>query len=170
MRKLLLIIYYLFISKLPHSRLLPFCNRIRVWYVSDVLRIAKKGPMSYFEPGIYFGNGTNVTIGKDCQVNENVFIQGASIGDFVMIAPNTSILNSTHNFDDVSRPMVYQGEAKGANPVLENNVWLGRNVVVMPGVRIGEGSIIGSGAVVTKDVAPFSIMGGVPARFIRSRK
>ncbi len=51
----------------------------------------------------------------------------------------------------------------------EDNVWIGANAVVVPGVRIGTGSIIGAGAVVTKDVEPYSIMGGVPAKLIRKR-
>lgn len=169
MNKLKLVLYYLVISKLPHSRLLPVCNKIRVWYVSKMLGIISRGEIDYFEPDIYIGNGSNVTIGKDCQINENVFIQGAIIGDCVMIAPNVAILTASHNYADITRSMVYQGEEKGATPVIENDVWIGRNVVIMPGVRLGKGSIIGSGAVVTKDVEPYSIMGGVPARLIRKR-
>ena len=169
MNKLKLILYYLMISKLPHSRLIPFCNRIRVWYVTNVLGIATRGSIDFFEPDIYIGNGSNIRIGKDCQINEDVFIQGAVIGDCVMIAPHTAILMASHNFSDLNRPMVYQGEDRGEPPVIEDDVWIGRNVVVMPGVRIGKGSIVGSGAVVTKNVEPFSIMGGVPARLIKKR-
>ncbi|QOX78547.1 acyltransferase [Trichlorobacter lovleyi] len=169
MNRLKLVLYYLIISRLPHSRLLPVCNKIRVWYVSKILGIVSSGKIDYFEPCIYIGNGSNVTIGKDCQVNENVFIQGAIIGDYVMIAPNVAILTATHNYTDIAKPMVYQGEEKGVTPVIENDVWIGRNVIIMPGVRLGMGSIIGSGAVVTKDVEPYSIMGGVPARLIRKR-
>ena len=52
----------------------------------------------------------------------------------------------------------------------EDDVWLGRNAIVMPGIKIGRGSIIGAGSVVTKDVEPFSVMGGVPATLIKKRK
>lgn len=169
MQKLKLIIYYLIISKLPHSRLLSLCNRVRVWYVSNVLCIAQYGENDFFEPNVYIGNGSNVSIGKDCQINENVFIQAAVIGDYVMIAPNVAILAVSHIFSDLTRPMVFQGEERGEPPVIEDDVWIGRNVVIMPGVCIGKGSIIGSGAIVTKNVEPYSVMGGIPARLIRKR-
>ena len=60
-----------------------------------------------------------------------------------------------------------QGFEKAKGIVLEDNVWLGGNVVILPGVRIGEGAVIGAGAVVTRDIAPFSIAVGNPARVIR---
>ncbi len=66
--------------------------------------------------------------------------------------------------------MILQGEKKGINPIIEDDVWIGRNAIIMPGVRIGKGSIVGAGAVVTKNVEPYSIVGGVPAKLIRKRK
>jgi len=59
---------------------------------------------------------------------------------------------------------------KGLQVIIEDDVWLGRNAIVMPGIKIGRGSIIGAGSVVTKDVEPFSVMGGVPATLIKKRK
>lgn len=99
-----------------------------------------------------------------------MFIQGAVIGDNVMIAPGVSILNNSHSFSDIETPMILQPMVKNKNPVIGSDVWIGRNVVIMHGVTIGCGAIIGAGAVVTKDVDPFSIMGGVPARLIKCRK
>ncbi len=87
-----------------------------------------------------------------------------------MIAPNVSILNSTHKYEQVDIPMIEQGEETNLNPVIEDDVWIGRNVVIMPNIKIGKGSIIGSGAVVTKNVEPYSIVGGVPAKLIKKRK
>jgi len=168
--KIKLLIYYLLISKLPHSRYLKLSNKIRIWYVSRILKIFDYDVNNFFENGVYIGNGTNVKIGKYCHINEHVFIQGAIIGDYVMIAPNVSILNSTHNFDRVDIPMIKQGEEKYNNPIIEDDVWLGRNVIVLPGVKIGKSSIVAAGAVVTKDVEPFSIVGGVPAKVIKKRK
>lgn len=170
MQKFKLIIYYILISKLPNSRFGNIFRKIRIWYVCDILKIMQKDDGNFFEENVYIGNGKNITIGKHCHINENVFIQGATIGNFVMIAPNVAILNGTHKFDRVDVPMIMQGEEKELNPIIEDDVWIGRNAAVMPNIRIGRGSIIGAGAVVTKDVEPFSIMGGVPAKLIKKRR
>ena len=169
MRRVNLFIYYIIIRKLPHSRLVPVINRFRCWYVSRVLGIMKNANNNYFEPNIYIGQAKNLTIGSNCHINENVFIQGAIIGSYVMIAPNVSILTKGHNFEHIEQPMMLQGDTEIKIPIIENNVWIGRNVIIMPGVIIGEGSIIGAGAVVTKDVESFSIVAGIPAKLIKSR-
>lgn len=169
MKKLKLLFYYLLISKLPHSRLLGLSNSLRCWYLSDILKILDKSPDNYFEPNVYFGNGEKVTIGAHSHINENVFIQGATIGNYVMIAPNVAILCGTHGYARVDIPMIQQEETNNLFPIIEDDVWIGRNVVIMPGVRIGSGSIIGAGSIVTKNVEPFSIMGGVPAKLIKKR-
>ena len=144
-------------------------NTLRVWYISKILGITPWNNKTSIQNNVYLGNGTQVKIGKECQINENVFIQGAEIGDYVMIAPNTAILNSTHKFERTDIPMCHQGAEKYINPVIEDDVWIGRNVIIMPGVRIGKGSIIAAGSVVTKNVEEYSVMGGVPARIIRKR-
>ena len=170
MNKLKLLIYYLLISKLPHSRYSKLFNRLRCWYVSDILKIMKNNPDNYFESNIYIGGAESISIGRHCHINENVFIQGAEIGNYVLIAPNVSILSGTHNYSDVTTPIVMQGSTTGLNSIIGDDVWIGRNVVIMPSVKIGDGSIIGAGAVVTKDVEPYSIVGGVPAIVIKKRK
>lgn len=86
-----------------------------------------------------------------------------------MIAPNVAILNDSHTFSDIDTPMVLQKKILGSNPIIEDNVWLGRNVIIMHGVRIGKVSIVGAGAIVTKVVEPYSIVGGVPAKLIKKR-
>ncbi len=170
MKTLKIAIYYFLISKLPHSRYIGFINKIRVWYAVNILKIMLPDPNSTLQPDVYIGDGTKIKIGKHTQINENVFIQGATIGDYVLLAPNVVILNSIHNIKRTDIPMILQGEEWGLNPIIENDVWIGRNAVIMPSVKIGKGSIIGAGAVVTKDVKPYSLMGGVPARLIRNRK
>lgn len=169
LRKLKIILYYLIINKLPHSRYLMISNTFRVWYVSKVLKVMDYSKESYFENNIYFGKGDLIRIGSNCQVNENVFIQAARIGNHVMIAPNVAILSKSHNHSDISTPMILQGESEHQEVVVENNVWIGRNAIIMPGVTIGEGCIIGAGAVVTKSTAPNTIVGGVPAKIIKRR-
>ena len=74
-----------------------------------------------------------------------------------------SILSVSHNHDNLKIPIVDQGDSEPNPPIIEDNVWLGRNVVVMPGVRVGEGAIVGAGAVVTKDVPDYHLVAGNPA-------
>lgn len=91
-----------------------------------------------------------------------------SIGSDVMIADAVCIRDSDHIYSDLDRPMSVQGIV--SSPVIiEDDVWVGRAVIILRGVRIGRGSIIAAGAVVTKDVERYSIVGGVPASVIGRR-
>jgi maltose O-acetyltransferase len=85
-----------------------------------------------------------------------------------MIAPNVSILSKGHEFQDTEVPMVEQGNKEDSIPIIEDDVWIGRNAIIMPGITLGKGCIIG--AVVTKNVDPYCIVGGVPAKLFRKRK
>ena len=169
-KKIKLLFYYLVITKLPHSRLLKISNKFRCWYLADVMNIMDKNKENFFEPNVYIGSGENVKIGSHTHINENVFIQGAQIGSFVMIAPNVTFLTKGHEFNKIETPMIQQGETEERLSVIEDDVWIGRNVIIMPGIRIGKGSIVAASAVVTKNVLPFTIVGGVPAKVIKSRK
>ncbi|WP_263649783.1 acyltransferase [Rasiella rasia] len=125
---------------------------------------------SKFENGVYISDAKNLKIGTHVRVNEHVFLQGKiSIGNYVMIAPNVAIYTNSHEFADLETPMVLQGDTETNAVVIENNAWLGRNVVVLPGITVGEGSIVGANSVVTKNVAPFTVVGGVPAKLIKTR-
>lgn len=114
-----------------------------------------------------------LVIGDHVSLNANVYINACSggtihIGNDVLIGPNVVLRASDHAFDDLSRPMRTQGHTPGTI-VIEDDVWLGANVTVVGGVRIGRGAIIAAGAVVTTDVPSQAIAGGVPARLIRRR-
>lgn len=142
---------------------------MRVLYVSKILNIMPFDKLSVFEDDIYISDCTHLKIGKCCQINEGVFIQGALIGDHVMIAPNVAILNESHTFERTDIPMVLQPVTPKSNPTIDDDVWIGRNAIILPGVHIGKGSIIGAGAVVTKNIPPYSVAVGVPAKVIKSR-
>ncbi len=119
-----------------------------------------------------------VTIGDDSSVQAYAVLVGygkepsppgaITIGHFVRIAPHVMIIAAQHRFDDPTRPIHGQG-MKHAPITIEDDVWIGGGAHIMAGVRIGRGSVIGAGAVVTKDIPPFSVAVGVPARVIRSR-
>lgn len=91
-----------------------------------------------------------------------------SIGSNVMIADAVSIRDTDHVFTDLNRPMMEQGIVS-RTVIIEDDVWIGRGAIILKGVRVGHGSIIAAGAVVTKDVERYSIVGGVPAKVIGYR-
>ncbi|WP_240640185.1 acyltransferase [Mangrovimonas spongiae] len=137
--------------------------------MSRVLKILKPSKETFVENKVYIGNAKQVNIGEGVQINENVFIQGATIGNYVMIAPNVSLLANMHKHDRIDIPIAKQGKTRGKPVIIEDDVWLGRNVIVMPGVKIEKGSIIAAGAIVTKDVPSYTVYGGIPAKFIKNR-
>ncbi|MGO2294607.1 MAG: acyltransferase [Psychroflexus halocasei] len=167
--KIKLIFYYAFIQHLPHSRLVGFCNKVRVFYAAKVLKIMIYDHQSKLEPKVYLSNTKGTSIGRNCRINENVFIQQAIIEDEVLIAPNTAILSTSHihNRKDIS--IVNQGDSEPNPPIIKKGAWLGRNVVILPGIIVGEGAIVAAGAIVNKNVEAYSVVGGVPAKFIKKR-
>lgn len=112
-----------------------------------------------------------IRIGARCGVNPFTLLSGyggVTIGDDVRIGSHCAILSSTHRFDSVAATIREQGVTR-QETVIEADVWLGHGCTVLGGVRIGTGSIIGAGAVVTKDIPPRSIAAGVPARIVGER-
>jgi acetyltransferase-like isoleucine patch superfamily enzyme len=110
-----------------------------------------------------------IKIGCNSLVGEYSVIRGqggVEIGDRVYTSPFTQIIAVNHVFDDPSRPFVDQGiTAEGI--VIEDDVWLGAGAVITDGVRVGQGAVVAAGAVVTRDVPPYTVVGGVPARIIK---
>jgi len=114
--------------------------------------------------------GTSITIGDNSGIGRDSLIQnGVQIGDNVMMGPQCLIYTMNHCFSRVDIPMIQQGIGDIHPVVIGNDVWIGARVTILPGIHIGDGSIIGAGAVVTKDVPQYVIVGGNPAKIIRSR-
>lgn len=111
--------------------------------------------------------GFNIHIGENFVGNFNLTIldEGeVTIGDNVFIGPNTTLCTIIHAY---TAPERNAGIMRAEPIVIEDNVWIAANVIVLPGVTIGKGAIIGAGSVVTKDVAPETVVAGNPAHFIR---
>jgi acetyltransferase-like isoleucine patch superfamily enzyme len=110
-----------------------------------------------------------IRIGRDSLIGEYTIIRGqggVTIGDRVYTSPMTQLIAVNHVFDDPSRPFIEQGiTAQGI--VIEDDVWLGANAVITDGVRVGKGAVVAAGAVVTRDVPPHTVVGGVPAKVIK---
>lgn len=115
--------------------------------------------------------GGAINIGKRSRIGPYSILYGLGgldIGDDVIIGAQTMLIASTHKFSDKNASISSQGsEGKGVR--IENDVWIGANVKVLDGCTIGTGAIIAAGAIVTQDVEPFTIVGGVPAQLIRKR-
>jgi len=127
----------------------------------------KIGQGSAIHMGARFYDLSNIEIGKDSIVGEDVTLDGRDkikIGDHVDIASEVMIYNAEHDIHD-------QFFAPKTEPVvIEDYVFIGPRAIILPGVKIGKGAVVAAGAVVTKDVADFSIVGGVPAQIIGERK
>lgn len=112
---------------------------------------------------------SGIKIGRNSLVGEYTVIRGQGgvlIGDRVYTSPFTQIIAVNHVFDDPERPFVEQGiTAEGI--VIEDDVWLGAGAVITDGVRVGRGAVVAAGAVVTQDVPPHTVVGGVPARVLK---
>lgn len=109
--------------------------------------------------------GDRSGVGENCILTNKVII-----GNDVMMAREVLINPGNHNYSDTNIPMNKQGAAPKKSVIIEDDVWIGSRAILMPGVTVGHGSIIAAGAVVTHDVPPYSIMGGVPAKLLKHRK
>ena len=151
--------------------------------IEDFVRLQSGGPSSENET-IVIGDdcsirshaqiytmGGAVTIGNRCSVNPFCVLYGTGglrIGNMVRIASHTVIVPSMHRFDRIDIPICEQGsDSHGIE--IGDDVWIGAGVRILDNVRIGNGAIVAAGAVVVKDIPPYSIVGGVPARLIRMR-
>jgi maltose O-acetyltransferase len=122
------------------------------------------------EKGASFGNGSEIEIGDNSGIGVNCFVQGPmSIGKDVMMGPETIILTRNHRFDRLEVPMRCQGSAEAKPVVIEDDVWIGVRVIILPGVTIHRGAVIGAGAIVTKNVPAYAVACGNPAKVIRYR-
>ncbi len=112
-----------------------------------------------------------IKMGKNCTVNNYAILYGhggLEIGDNVRIAAQVVIIPMNHIYEDPDVPICRQGvSAKGIK--IEDDVWLGAGAKITDGVTVGRGSVIGAGAVVTKDIPPYSVAVGVPARVVKKR-
>lgn len=133
---------------------------------------AKVGKRVVFYPGVWIVSGQNLTLGDDVDLAKDVLVTtggGVSIGDRVLVGYRTQILSTNHVIPNKNEKIFDAGHDK--KPVaIENDVWIGANCVIVPGVTISEGAVVAAGSVVTKDVPPFAIFGGVPAKLIRMRE
>lgn len=119
-------------------------------------------------PPFYTDFGKNITIGKDVFVNSGCHFQdqgGITIGDGSLIGHNVVLATINHDLDPRNNRKNHY-----APITIGNHVWIGSNATILPGVTLGDWSVVAAGAVVTKDVPPYTMVGGVPAKVLRLTK
>ncbi len=124
-----------------------------------------------FYPNVGIRGRGRLTIGDFCGINSGVIFGltcDLTLGSHVMVADNVSFRTADHEFSDLAVPMLEQDE-RAAPIVVGDDVWIGANATILRGVTIGRGAIVGAHALVVKNVRPYEIVGGVPARTIGSR-
>ena len=172
-RFIALIAYYCFAGYIPRLPVVNWSGKtIRGFLCKFIFR--KCGKNVNVERMAFFGSGKNIELGSNSGIGIRAQIFGTEegeiiIGDNVMMAPDVVILAAEHNHSDVNTPMIQQG-MYFSKVVIEDDVWIGIRSIILSGVTIGKGAIVGAGAVVTKDVPPYSIVVGVPAKVIKIRK
>lgn len=146
--------YALFFPRLRRSLVAGFGKsvgkKVRVKHNADI------------SPHVVIGDYSE--LGQHCLIHSHV-----TIGDKVIMGPNVKIYSRNHKFGDIAVPIADQGKTQLETRV-GDDVWIGANVIILPGVCVGDHSVIAAGAIVTKDLEPYSIVGGNPARLIKKRK
>ncbi len=147
---------YLFLRNL---RMVILRKRYRLKYVSKTFYMVGESKISNdFHAGEYS------YLGKNCFIEPRV-----TIGRYTMFENNVSIVGDDHIYSDPNNPIIFSGRPKLKETLIGDDVWIGVYSIVLTGVTIGDGAIIGAGSVVTKNIPPYSIYAGVPAKFIKMR-
>ncbi len=118
-------------------------------------------------PPFYTAGGDEIRVGRNVFINQNCTfydLGGLDIADDVMIGPNVSIITTSHSLE----PSLRRSTTIGKPIIIEKNVWIATGAIIIGGVTVGENSVVSAGSVVTKNVPPNTLVGGNPARVIRS--
>lgn len=176
---------------LLHKLLTTFIFRLKYFLFIDISYKSFIGSRVYIKPIMIKDKRISITMKEGAYIKSDVIIQGSGefilgrksyissysvlginekviIGDNVMIADNFSLRDTDHKFDRLDMPMNLQGITT-APIIIEDNVWIGHGVTITKGITVGTGSIVAAGSVVTKDIPPYAIVGGIPAKVIKYR-
>jgi acetyltransferase-like isoleucine patch superfamily enzyme len=111
-----------------------------------------------------FKAGPYSFINVDCWIGANV-----EIGPYVMFGPRVAVVGADHRMDVPGQPMIFASRPQCGLTVIEADAWIGYGTIILAGTRIGRGAVVGAGSVVTRDVPPYEVHAGVPARKISER-
>lgn len=142
-------------------------NHVRKWFYKGLGAKIGENVILHFETEIRCHY--KLKMGKGCIIGDNVILDarsGLELGQNVNISSNASIYTLQHDHRD---PNFGCPKGKKMNVIIKDRVWIGSNVVVLPGVTIGEGAVCCAGCVITKDVAPYTVVAGIPATKVGER-
>lgn len=147
---------------------LNFADRSDFDTLAEIVKeLLGKSENAFINPPFYCDYGKNIEVGKNFFANYNctiIDVAKVKIGDNCQFAPNVSIYTAGHPLHPVARNSLYE---YGIEVTVGDNVWIGGNTVIMPGVHIGSNTVIGAGSVVTKDIPDWVVAAGNPCRVIR---
>ncbi len=172
MRRIILsAIYYGLASKLPVSYMPGGKLAMKLRYFLCRHLFKSCGTNVNVESFAFFHSGKDISIGNNSGIGQYASLHGTiSIGHDVMMGPNVTIWTANHNFSRTDIPMTQQGIGEEKPVTIKDDVWIGSNVVILAGVTLGQGSIVGAGSIVTRDVPDWAVVAGNPAKIIRYRK
>ena len=147
---------------------LNFADRSDFDRISRIVKeLLGKSENAFINPPFYCDYGSHIEVGKNFFANYNctiIDVAKVSIGDNCQMAPNVAIYTAGHPLHPVSRNSLYE---YGISVTIGDNVWIGGNTIILPGVHIGSNTVIGAGSVVTKDIPDWVVAAGNPCRVIR---
>lgn len=133
-----------------------------------IQRLGGIDPSAFVAPGVW--------LRKDLRMEPHSFVNrgcylttGVRIGRYSLLGPNVAIVGGDHLYEVAGTPIVFAGRPENEETTIGRDVWIGYGATILSGVKIGDGAIVAAGAIVTKDVPPYSIVAGVPAQHIRDR-
>jgi acetyltransferase-like isoleucine patch superfamily enzyme len=161
---------YAFAENLVRLALELLPQPIRYWFFKAML--ARLGDGSIIDYQTYFRYPWKISVGKGVWINRGCEFYGSmlagnahiTIGDHCAFAPRVRVLSATHDYRHLDLPDT------AASVTIGHHVWIGAGATILPGVNIGDGAVVAAASVVTRDVAPFTIVAGNPARFVKNRE
>lgn len=166
-----LVLYYGFATHLPDSYSPiggKLANNLRVFLCKRIF--LKCGTIRTINRNVSFGSGKNIIMGNDSGIGANTEIPSNTIiGNNVILSRKCFILHRNHKFDRTDVPIIEQGFKEVKQTIIEDDCWIGMNSLLTPGRYVRKGTIVAMGSVLTKDFPEYSIVGGNPAKLIKSR-
>ena len=161
-------LYHLLGKHMPYSDSKLSLGSKKVRALCGKLMLLHCGKNVNIEKGANFSS--EISLGDNSGIGINSELSGhITIGNDVMMGPYCMMYTSNHGMSRTDIPMWRQPSEKPRPIVIGDDVWIGSRVIILPGVHVGNGAVIGAGSVVTKDVEPYSIVAGNPAKLIRKR-
>lgn len=168
-KRIIEFLYTMFLKNFP-SRNSPnsLGCKLRFLYLSRFMK--EVGSSVNIQPGVHFEGLHNISIGDNSGIGRGstlVATHPLKIGKNVMIGPELIVYTANHEMK--KNMLMINQRVSGAPVIIGDDIWISARVTILAGVNVGEGAVIAAGAVVTKDVEPYSIVGGIPARRIGTR-